>query len=169
MISVAIVLATQLESSAAWPILGTLFLAVIAPTAFLLLAGVRSGRWQDTDVSVREERKRFYPWAIPISALGVVATWLIGAPFFVVRGGLMTFGLLVAAAVINAKLKISLHTLFAAYCMMILFQVGIWCGTAALVLAALVFWSRLFLGRHTAAECLAGAGLGVVGGILTAW
>jgi hypothetical protein len=43
------------------------------------------------------------------------------------------------------------------------------CGSAALILAGLVFWSRLFLSRHTIFENISGVALGVVGGIATAW
>ena len=160
---------TQLASRAAIPILVALFLSVIVLTAILLVASVRSGRWQDADVSVREERKRFYPWAIPFSALGTLITWLIRAPFFVVWGGLVTLVLFVVAAITNFWLKISLHTLFAAYCTVILFRINAMCGTVALVLAVLVSWSRLFLSRHSLVEVVAGVGLGVGGGIVAAW
>jgi membrane-associated phospholipid phosphatase len=168
-ISVGIVVTSQLTSSAAIPILAALLLSVVVPTAILLVAGVRSGRWQDADVSVREERKRFYPWAIPFSALGTLVTWLIRAPFFVVRGGLVTLALFVVAAITNFWLKISLHTLFASYCTLILFRINTLCGTVALIFAGLVFWSRLFLSRHTLVEVLAGLGLGITGGIIAAW
>jgi len=168
-ISVGIVVTTQLTSSAAVPILAALLLSVVVPTGILLVAGVRSGRWQDADVSVREERKRFYPWAIPFSALGTLVTWLIRAPFFVVRGGLVTLVLFVVAAITNFWLKISLHTLFASYCTVILFRINTLCGTVALIFAGLVFWSRLFLSRHTFVEVLAGVGLGISGGIIAAW
>jgi membrane-associated phospholipid phosphatase len=168
-ISVGIVVTSQLTSSAAIPILAALLLSVVVPTAILLVAGVRSGRWQDADVSVREERKRFYPWAIPFSALGTLATWLIRAPFFVVRGGLVTLALFVVAAITNFWLKISLHTLFASYCTVILFRINTLSGTVALIFAGLVFWSRLFLSRHTFLEVLAGVGLGISGGIIAAW
>jgi hypothetical protein len=168
-ISVGIVVTTQLAASAAVPILAALLLSVVVPTAVLLVAGVRSGRWQDADVSVREERKRFYPWAIPFSALGTLVTWLIRAPFFVVRGGLVTLALFVVAAITNFWLKISLHTLFASYCTVILFRINTLCGTVALIFAGLVFWSRLFLSRHTFVEVLAGVGLGISGGIIAAW
>src|ERR1700719_741338 len=70
-ISVGIVVTTQLASRAAIPLLAALFLSLIAPMGLLLFFGVRSGRWADADVSVREERKRFYPIAIPLSALGI--------------------------------------------------------------------------------------------------
>ena len=168
-ISVGIVLTTQLASRSAVSLLAALFLAVIAPMAVLLFLGVRSGRWRDADVSVREERKRFYPIAIPLSAAGTIVMWLAGAPRYILRGGIVTLLLLMIAAITNLRFKISLHVLFAAYCTVILFRVNALCGGAALLLAALVFWSRLFLGRHTLAETIAGAVLGVTGGIFAAW
>ncbi|MEY2601762.1 MAG: hypothetical protein QOJ36_1081 [Verrucomicrobiota bacterium] len=168
-ISVGIVLATQLTSGRAIGLIGALFLAVIAPMGVLLFLGVRSGRWRDADVSVREERKRFYPIAVPLSALGTIAMWLASAPRYILRGGVITLLLLIAAATTNHWSKISLHTLFATYCTVILFRVNLFCGSAALILAGLVFWSRLFLSRHTILENISGVGLGVVGGIATAW
>ena len=168
-VSVGIVLATQLASRKAIGLLGALFLAVIAPTGVLLFLGVRSGRWRDADVSVREERKRFYPIAIPLSALGTIVMWLANAPRYILRGGVITLLLLIAAAITNHWSKVSLHTLFATYCTVILFRVDLFYGSVALILAALVFWSRLFLSRHTISENISGVVLGAVGGIATAW
>jgi hypothetical protein len=167
--SVGIVLATQLASRRAIGLIGALFLAVIAPTGVLLFIGVRSGRWRDSDISVREERKRFYPIAVPLSALGTIVMWLANAPRYILRGGVITLLLLIAAAITNHWSKISLHTLFATYCTVILFRVNLFCGSAALILAGLVFWSRLFLSRHTISENISGVALGAVGGIATAW
>src|SRR5438477_7279630 len=168
-ISVGIVVTTQLASRAAIPLLAALFLSLIAPTGLLLFFGVRSGRWGDADVSGREERKRFYPIAIPLSGFGTIVMWLANAPRYILRGGVMTLVLLILAAIINHWSKISLHSLFAAYCTVILFRVSIFCGGAALILATLVFWSRLLLSRHTIFENISGVALGAVGGIVTAW
>ena len=168
-ISVGIVVTTQLASRLAIPLLAAIFLSVIAPTGLLLFFGVRSGRWTDADVSVREERKRFYPIAIPLSAFGTSVMWVANAPRYILRGGVTTLLLLVSAAIINHWSKISLHTLFATYCTVILFRVNLFCGSAALIVAALVFWSRLFLSRHTISENISGVVLGTVGGIATAW
>jgi len=168
-ISVGIVLTTQLAAHLAIPLLAALFLALIAPMGLLLFFGVRSGRWADPDVSVHEERKRFYPIAIPLSALGTVVMWLANAPRYILRGGVITLLLLLAAAITNHWSKVSLHTLFATYCTVILFRVNLFCGSTALILAGLVFWSRLFLSRHTIFENISGVALGAVGGIVTAW
>ena len=168
-VSLAIVVTTRLAPRVGLPILGALFLCVIAPIAILLFAGARSGRWRDADVSVREERRRFYPWAIPFSAVGVLAIWLMRAPAFILRGAIVTLALFILAAIINLRLKISLHILFAFYCAVILLRLGVVFGVSASILATLVFWSRLFLGRHTLIEAVAGGFLGTTGAIVTAW
>jgi hypothetical protein len=169
MASVTIVLVSQMKSRAALPILAGLFFSVIAPTALLLIFGVRSGRWQDADVSVPEERKQFYYWAIPISAAGVVVTRLMQAPTYILRGAAVTFALLILAALINCRLKISLHTLFACYCTVVLGRVGLAPAIVALILAGFVFWSRLALRRHTLIENVAGVIVGTAGGLAAAW
>ena len=168
-VSLAIVVTTRLAPRVGIPILGVLFLFVIAPIAILLFAGVRSGRWRDADVSVRGERRRFYPWAIPFSAFGALTIWLMRAPAFILRGAIVTLALFVLAAIINLRLKISLHILFAFYCAVILLRLGVICGVSALILALLVFWSRVFLGRHTLIEATMGGLMGIAGGIVTAW
>lgn len=164
--TVGAVVGTQLASRAAVSILLALFLSVILPVGVLLFLGVRSGRWKDADVSVREERKRFYPIAIPVSAVGIAATWLAGAPRYILRGGIVTFILLIVAAFINLRFKLSLHALFAAYCAVVLWQVNPVCGWIGTGLTALVLWSRLFLKRHTWPEIVAGVLLGSGGGVI---
>jgi hypothetical protein len=168
-LSFGVVIALRLPNRVGVTVLLALLLSVIFPTALLLFRGVRSGRWSDADVSVRKERNRFYPMAIPISALGVCLLWFLRAPAFVARGAFVTLGLLVAAAIANFRIKLSLHALFAFYCAVILFRVQPAFGASALVLALLVFWSRLYLQRHDVPEMLTGTLLGIAGGVVTAW
>ncbi len=72
-------------------------------------------------------------------------------------------------AVINFRIKLSLHALFAFYSGVILFVVNPVVGAVAFALALLVFWSRLYLRRHDLLETLVGAFLGLLGGLVTAW
>ena len=76
---------------------------------------------------------------------------------------------MIMAALFNFWIKLSLHALFAFYSGVILFVVNPIVGAVAFVLALLVFWSRLYLGRHDFLETLVGAFLGLVGGLVTAW
>ena len=167
--SVAVVVATQFDLQNGVPILLALLLTTLVPTAVVLVAGVRSGRWSDSDVSVRKERQRFFPWAVPFSLAGVIVLRLIHAPGYIVGGAFVTLALFVAAWIVNCWLKLSLHALFAFYCATILFQIGILWGAIGLLLAILVAWARLFLRRHTPLELIAGIMLGLVGGFVAAW
>jgi hypothetical protein len=168
-LAMLVVVALRAANRAGLAVLLTLLVCVVIPMALLLFRGVRSGRWSDADVSVRAERTRFYPRAIPISAAGMLALWLLRAPGFALRGAFVTLALLVAAALLNFRFKLSLHALFAFYSSVILFRVTTIAGAIALALALLVFWSRLYLQRHDLPEMLIGTLLGVTGGIATAW
>ena len=132
-------------------------------------SGNQSGRWSDPDVSIHAERVRFYPRAISISAVAVVVFLLLRAPAFALRGASVTLFLLIMAALINFRIKLSLHALFAFYSAVILFGVNPVVGAVAFALAFLVFWSRLYLKRHDLLEMLVGAFLGLLGGLVTAW
>ena len=107
--SVAVVVGTQLGLHAGFPILLALLLITLVPTAILILSGVRSGRWSDADVSVRKERQRFFPWAVPFSLVGVLVMYLIHAPAYIIRGGAITLALFLASWIVNCFLKLSLH------------------------------------------------------------
>jgi len=168
-LSVAIIIVLRLASRAGLALFLTLLATLILPMALLLFLGTRSGRWSDTDVSIRAERVQFYPRAIPISAMAVIALWLLHAPALALRGAVVTLFLLVMAALINFRIKLSLHALFAFYSAIILFVVHPVVGAIAFALAFLVFWSRLYLERHDLLETLVGASLGLLGGLVTAW
>ena len=167
-LSVAIIIILRLANRAGLALLLTLLVTLILPMGLLLFWGARTGRWSDADVSVRSERVRFYPCAIPISAMAVIALWLLRAPAMASRGAVVTLFLLLVAALVNFRMKLSLHALFAFYSAIILFVVHPVVGTIAFALAFLVFWSRLYLGRHDLLETLVGASLGLLGGLVTA-
>lgn len=168
-LSVGIIIALRLASRAGLTLSLTLLATVILPMALLLFRGFQSGRWSDPDVSVRAERVRFYPRAISISAVASIALLLSRAPAFALRGAMVTLFLLIMAALINFRIKLSLHALFAFYSGVILFVVNPVVGAVAFALALLVFWSRLYLKRHDLLETLVGAFLGLLGGLVTAW
>jgi hypothetical protein len=168
-LSVGIIVALRLADRVGLALLLTLLATVILPMALLLFCGFRSGRWSDPDISVRAERVRFYPRAISISAGAVIVLLLLHAPAFALRGATMTLLLLIIAALINFRIKLSLHALFAFYSAIILFAVNPVVGAVACGLALLVFWSRLYLKRHDLSETIVGAFLGLLGGLVTAW
>jgi len=167
-LSVGIIIALRLANRAGLALSLTLLATVILPMALLLFRGVQSGRWSDPDVSIHAERVRFYPRAISISAVAVLVLLLSRAPAFALRGATMTLFLLIIAALINFRIKLSLHALFCFYSAVILFVVNPVVGAVASAVALLVFWSRLYLKRHDLLETLVGAFLGLLGGLVTA-
>ena len=168
-LSVGIIIALRLANRAGLALSLTLLATVILPMALLLFRGFQSGRWSDPDVSIHAERVRFYPRAISISAVAVFGLLVSRAPAFALRGATMTLFLLIIAALINFRIKLSLHALFGFYSAVILFVVNPVVGAVASAVALLVFWSRLYLKRHDLLETLVGAFLGLLGGLVTAW
>ncbi len=168
-LSVATIIILRAADRTGLAVLLTLLVTVILPMALLLFWGTRSGRWSDSDVSIRAERAQFYPRAISISAAAVIALWMLRAPAFALRGALVTLCLLITASLINFRIKLSLHALFDFYSAFILFVINPIAGEIAFALALLVFWSRLYLRRHDLLEMLVGTSLGLVGGLVTAW
>ena len=168
-LSVGIIIALRFANRAGLALSLTLLATVILPMALLLFRGFQSGRWSDPDVSIHAERVRFYPRAISISAVAVIVLLLFRAPGFALRGATMTLFLLIMAALINLRMKLSLHALFAFYSAVILSVVNPVVGAVAFALALLVFWSRLYLKRHDLLEMLVGAFLGLLGGLATSW
>src|SRR5436305_12522300 len=65
--ALAIVVICRLANRVGVLVFLALIVAVVLPTALLLIRGVRSGRWSDADVSVHTERRSFYPPAILLS------------------------------------------------------------------------------------------------------
>ena len=168
-LSVGIIIALRLANRTGVALSLTLLATVLLSMALLLFRGFQSGRWSDPDVSIHAERVRFYPRAISISAVAVIVLLLFRAPGFALRGATMTLFLLIMAALINFRIKLSLHALFAFFSAVILFVVNPVVGAGAFALALLVFWSRLYLKRHDLLETLVGAFLGLLGGLVTAW
>jgi hypothetical protein len=101
--------------------------------------------------------------------MAVIALWVLRAPAFALRGALVILFLLVVAALVNFRIKLSLHALFAFYSAIILIMVNPVAGAIAFALAFLVFWSRLYLRRHDLLEMLVGTSLGLLGGLITTW
>lgn len=152
--------AEALAFGAALAALGTV------PLLLVIHRRVRTGRWSDHDVSVRSQRREFYPIAMLVTAGTAVGMWLLGAAGIVVRGVLVVLGLLVVGSALRRWSKISLHTSIGAFCTVTLVTVNVWVAGTALILATAVGWARVWLQRHTVWQVLSGAALGAAGGLL---
>ncbi|MCC3160562.1 hypothetical protein LJ737_25215 [Hymenobacter sp. 15J16-1T3B] len=144
---------------------------VVGPVAAWNYRQVRRGHYANFDVSVREQRRSFYPRLLGLLLLVVGLMWGLEAARPLRAGLLAALGLLTLCYLLNFRLKVSLHaalSFFLAGCLGLLAGSG--AGAVALLLAALVAASRLVLGRHTVPELLAGTGLGLgAAAALLAW
>jgi membrane-associated phospholipid phosphatase len=124
---------------------------------------VRTGRWSHVDASIRNERNSLNVFLVTLCLLSAVLLWfLTHRPHLSVA--LALSGALILTAFLSARLvKVSLHVAFAAFATALLWQIKVAFIAGVLVTAA-VMWSRLVLGRHVAADVLAGLLLGAAAG-----
>ena len=143
-----------------WGGIAALFASVL-PYA-LILRGVRRGRLTDQNISLREQRVRFGLVAITSILLGLVLLAAFNAPAAMVALQASIAAGVACGWVITRWWKISVHAAIAAGAGTVLVIVF---GPALLVvwpLVAVIAWSRVQVGDHTAAQVLAGVALGVV-------
>ena len=148
-------------SAAAWTAL--CFMVVIAPVLLFILLRVRSGRYQDADVSIREDRYLLYGLAGGCFILLVALLALLQAPAIVQQTLQAALFAVAVGAILNRFVnKLSLHTLTVAGCAAVLLFVRPSAGIVLGLISLLVGWSRLYLSRHTLAEVVGGWFVGVL-------
>ena len=147
--------------AAAWTAL--CFMVVIAPVLLFILLRVRSGRYRDADVSVREDRSLLYGLAGGCFILLVALLASLRAPDIVQRTLQAALFAIAVGALFNRYVnKLSLHTLTVAGCAAVLIFVRPSAGTVLGLASLLVGWSRVYLTRHTLAEVFWGWIVGVL-------
>jgi membrane-associated phospholipid phosphatase len=165
LVPLAVALVTQRSLP---PAESTRIIAVLVALMLVLLVvsarKVRSGAWNNMDVSRREQR----PELLAVS-LGLVATALavfyVSGPTSAFVGTAHAAVLLVAAAGLNFKWKVSLHAAYTVFAALLLQPFGPAALIAGVAVALAVAWSRVELGRHTVAEVVLGASLGALTGL----
>lgn len=141
-------------------------LAAIVPVAILMVVQVRRGRWENADASNVAERPILY--AVALAGLSAVVGWFTvrdPASFFL-RGASTVLVMLVVAALAMRWVKVSLHVAFVALAATVLTLSGSAAGYALIPAVPAVAWSRLVLARHSVAELICGAALGLAAGAL---
>jgi membrane-associated phospholipid phosphatase len=129
-----------------------------------ILLGIRTGRFNNFDVSDRERRPRFY--LLVTAATLALGLWHREEPE-TLRACLVAGALLMVSGAINRWVKVSLHTAFALYAAGLLGAWSVTLGLLALAFAPAIAWSRVHLGRHSLREVVFGAIVGLVaGGVL---
>lgn len=158
--AIAVAMRGRVTSGQATLVLGAMF-GAIAIVAVYLVHGVRSGRLSHVDVPAQRERGGFYRVALAASAAATVVLAIVPAPPAAPAGFGCAFALLAVASVVNRWVKASLHTAFAIVAAGVVGPEAPRAFACLAVMAVLVPWSRVTLGRHTKREVVVGAALGV--------
>lgn len=138
------------------------FIVVIPQVLSIVMA--RRGTVTDRFIVRREQRHRFYALCLVSVMLGGLVLVLLPVGSAVVVSVWVCLGVLVLVALINLRVKISVHALTSAFvAVAVPAMVGWeWVLTGA-VISAWVCWSRVVMRKHTVSEVL----LGVAGGVAT--
>jgi membrane-associated phospholipid phosphatase len=168
-LTITLVLARNLPPARLVTIVGIFLLSTIIPLCLVMWRKVASGQWTNMDVSDPDQRGHLYSAAIVIIALATLMFWLMSLPHTLFIGSVVSLLLLVSGMLVSRRSKISMHTMFAAYCAVALLGVSIAFSFVLIVMVGLVAWSRLVLKRHTASQVIGGLCLGICAGVLLIW
>ena len=164
-LTIALSFAGSLPPGRLLVVVGVFLASTILPFVLVIRRKVRAQEWTDADVSNQTERQHFYYVTLVVLALSLPIAWLLRMPTPLITGLGISLVLLSAGLLINRRSKISLHMMFAAYCVVILgrAQLAFVLCSVAFVLA--LAWARLVLKRHTLTEIIFGLLLGATGGV----
>jgi len=138
-----------------WTILSVCI--VIFPMLVVIYKGVRSGRFSDASISVREQRSGLYTLAAILLVLLLAVLVLGRSPLILIACLISAILATVTGFAINQRFtKLSLHSIGMAGCAtVLLLVVPIW-GIVMTISALLVGWARMRLKHHTPLQILLG-------------
>lgn len=146
---------------------GLRLLVLFGVVAVVIVIGIRTGRFNNFDVSERDRRPRFY--ALLTSAVFVFGFWQRDQPQ-AFRACMVAGALLLVCGVANRWVKVSLHSAFAMYAAGLVAASSAVAALVTLPVCAAIAWSRVHLGRHRRSEVWLGLALGLVAGAsLSLW
>jgi membrane-associated phospholipid phosphatase len=132
----------------------------ILPLLVITLRNVRRGVWSDADVSRREQRSGLYRAILPLIGLAALLLWLMDAGPQMMRGFAAAAVMLAVGLLGNRFLKISLHTMTAAFFAVTIIRMYPASAYAIVPFIAAIAWSRRKLERHTWTEIVVGLAIG---------
>jgi membrane-associated phospholipid phosphatase len=139
---------------------------VIIPVTVHNISKARNKVYTNFDVSDRKQRQSFYRFGLIVLTIGTIALYFIpGAESFFI-GTLFALFMMGTSAVVNIKLKASLHTSVITYVSISCYNIDMWITIGLLLFGVLVACSRVILQRHTKQEVITGALLGITFGLL---
>ncbi len=148
----------RLGSTALEAVLWTaLAIAIVnLPMALLLLWGVRSGKYSDPSVSIREQRTSIYAVGCACLVILLIVLVIWKAPVVIIACLISAVIATILGYVINRYTKLSLHSAAMAGCTAVLLWTAPYIGVVMAVFAPLVGWARIRLKHHTPVQILIG-------------
>ncbi|MEN4011371.1 MAG: hypothetical protein ROW48_05015 [Bellilinea sp.] len=147
-------LGSTLGQAIFWTVLSVAI--VNLPMALLLFWGVRSGKYSDASVSIREQRTSIY-------AVGGACLVILLAVLIIGNAPVVIIACLVSAVIatalgywINRYTKLSLHSAAMAGCTAVLLWTAPLIGVAMAIFTPPVGWARIRLKHHTPVQILIG-------------
>jgi len=166
----AVVIATTSMSPQVRALILALLVAAMGAVAFYVGRGHRRGDLTDIDVSTREQRPGVFRVAIGSLCAVMLALYLTHSSPAAFRGATVANGLFVVCALVNRRIKASLHCAFAMLAAGIVFPANMVGGIAFAVAALVIGWGRVAYKRHTPQEVIVGLILGTIAaGTLVVW
>jgi membrane-associated HD superfamily phosphohydrolase len=154
----------NLESKTATLVSLLVIFLVVVPIIWNNWRKMKSGEYSNFDVSDRKQRMGFYPFAIGLFVVLLLAFWVLKFPEAVILQTLVFFMMVLTMALVNLRIKASMHAAIAFYIVVNIFGIGIFPGIISLVFALAVSWSRWETKRHYLVEIVIGSLLGLIFG-----
>jgi hypothetical protein len=129
----------------------------------------RQGRISDLHVAIREQRGRPFIATLVSGAVGVGLLYAVRAPRQLVALGCVYLAIGLALTLVSLRWKISVHVAVLATCLVALALIGFPSALYALLSLPLVLWARVYRQKHTLAQGLAPALLGLILTPLVYW
>lgn len=126
----------------------------------------KKGTYTNFDVSDQGQRKGFYPVVVLLMLILIGTFYLMKLPPSVQLNTLIFSALILVIAMVNFKIKASMHAAIAFYITMGLWDISIFLGIPAILLAFATSWSRLEMKRHSLIEITIGSSLGLIFGLM---
>ncbi|MCL6260186.1 hypothetical protein M3O96_13880 [Aquiflexum sp. TKW24L] len=127
---------------------------------------MKSGKYTNFDVSDRIQRKGFYPFAISLFMVLLLVFWTLKFPREVILQTLVFFAMVLTMALVNLRIKASMHAGIAFYIVVNIFGFGFLPGLITLAFGLAVTWSRWEMERHSMKELVFGTLIGSFFGAL---
>jgi membrane-associated phospholipid phosphatase len=143
-----------LAQSVFWTLLPVFIVNV--PMALLLFWGVRSGRYTDASVSVREQRTSIYAVGGICLVISLLVLVFGGGPPIVTACLVSAVLATVIGYLVNRYTKLSLHSAALAGCTIVLIVTAPLIGIVMALFTPLVGWARIRLKHHTPLQILIG-------------